>query len=97
FTVATFEHSDSRAGDPALHTHCVMMNVTQKANGDWRTAYADELYTHVLLNGKVYDSFLAQGLMKRDYELELGEKGNFEIKGMSRDLIDFYSKRRSEI
>jgi len=97
FTVAAFEHSDSRAGDPALHTHCVLMNVTQRANGDWRTVFADEFYTHVLLNGKIYDSHLAQGLMQRGFELEVNEKGNFEIKSVPEDIIHFYSKRRQEI
>jgi conjugative relaxase-like TrwC/TraI family protein len=97
YTVAAFEHGDSRAGDPNLHTHCVIMNVTQKGNGDWRALYADEFYTYVLLNGKVYDSYLAQALMQRGFEIEIKESGNFEIKGVPKDLIDFYSKRHAEI
>jgi len=96
-TVATFEHSDSRAGDPALHTHAVVMNVTQKSTGEWRTLFTDEFYQEVLLHGKVYESHLAQGLMQRGFELVLKEKGHFEIKDVPEALIHFYSKRRAQI
>ena len=96
-TVATFEHSDSRAGDPNVHTHCVIMNVTQKPNGDFRTLYADEFYKDVLLLGKKYESGLALALMKRGYELKLTENGHFEIKGVPTQLIPLYSKRSGQI
>jgi len=36
-TFATFEHTDSRALDPNLHTHCILMNFTQRIDGQWRT------------------------------------------------------------
>ncbi len=97
FTIASFEHGDSRAGDPDLHTHCVLMNVTQDANGKWRALFADELYTNKLLNGMEYRSRLAHKLMALGFEIEIRENGLFEIKGIDRDLINFYSKRRAEI
>jgi conjugative relaxase-like TrwC/TraI family protein len=34
---AAFDHWDSRAGDPHLHTHVVIMNRAQSADGQWRT------------------------------------------------------------
>jgi conjugative relaxase-like TrwC/TraI family protein len=97
FTVPSFEHSDSRAGDPDLHTHCVLMNVTQDAHGKWRALFADELYSNKVLNGMKYRSKLAHKLMALGFEIEIREKGLFEIKGIDRELIDFYSKRRAEI
>jgi conjugative relaxase-like TrwC/TraI family protein len=96
-TIATFEHSDSRAGDPNLHTHCVVTNVTQKPDGEWRTLYADEFYKDVLLLGKKYESNLALGLMKRGYELRFTENGHFEVKGVPESLIALHSKRRGQI
>ena len=74
YTIAAFEHGDSREGDPNVHTHCVVMNVTQRADGHWRTIFADEFYDYVLLNGKIYDSELAQALMKRGFEIVIKEK-----------------------
>ncbi|MHB1472947.1 MAG: MobF family relaxase, partial [Dermatophilaceae bacterium] len=34
---AAFDHWDSRAGDPQLHTHVVVMNRVQTTDGVWRT------------------------------------------------------------
>jgi conjugative transfer relaxase protein TraI len=35
--VAKFLHDLSRDGDPQLHTHCVVMNVTYRKDGKWRS------------------------------------------------------------
>lgn len=95
--VASFEHGDSRAGDPNLHTHCVLMNMTENSSGAWRTLFADEIYNDKLLNGLEYRSLLAQKLMKLGYEINAGEKGTFEIRNVSQNLITNFSKRRGEI
>ena len=34
---ATFRHVASRNGDPQLHTHAVIANVTRNARGEWRS------------------------------------------------------------
>ena len=34
--VARFEHDLSRACDPQVHTHAVILNVTSRADGQWR-------------------------------------------------------------
>lgn len=95
--VAAFEHYDSREGDPQLHTHGVLMNMTQRQDGAWRTLYADELYTDKLLNGMEYRSLLANKLLNLGYELTYGPKGTFEIKGVSPYLMNTFSKRRQQI
>lgn len=35
--VARFLHDLSRDADPQLHTHCVVMNMTQRRDGQWRS------------------------------------------------------------
>ena len=35
--VAKFLHDLSRDGDPQLHTHCVVMNMTYRKDGQWRS------------------------------------------------------------
>jgi conjugative relaxase-like TrwC/TraI family protein len=92
---ATFEHSDSRAGDPNLHTHSVILNMT--TSDIWRALYADEFYQDKLFIGMLYRSALAQKLMRLGYELMLGAKGTFEIQGVPLNLIHFFSKRRAQI
>jgi conjugative relaxase-like TrwC/TraI family protein len=32
---ACFEHGTSREGDPQLHTHCLLHNLAQRADGSW--------------------------------------------------------------
>src|SRR5262245_5495046 len=35
--VAKFLHDVSREGDPQVHVHCVVMNMTQRSDGQWRS------------------------------------------------------------
>ena len=42
--VARFTHDLSRACDPQLHTHCVMVNATRRADGQWRAADNHPIY-----------------------------------------------------
>ena len=41
---AAFDHWDSRAGDPQLHTHVVVMNRAQTSDGTWRTLDSRALF-----------------------------------------------------
>jgi len=97
YLVGAFEHSDSRAGDPHLHTHTVLLNMTQREDKAWRAIYADELYDNKLLYGMEYRAPLARQLLQLGFELSFGEKGLFEIKGMPEPLMEFWSKRGEEI
>lgn len=97
-TFATFEHTDSRALDPNLHTHCVLMNLTQRSDGEWRTIYADELYKDKLLNGMEYRAVLAKELMALGFEVvQTSEKGTFELANFDDQLVKQFSKRRQQI
>lgn len=97
-TVAAFEHTDSRALDPNLHTHCIVMNVTERSDGAWRTLYGDDLYNFKILIGMHYRSILAEKLMSLGFQLEqTSQKGTFELEGFEQKLIDQFSKRREQI
>lgn len=93
-----FEHTDSRALDPNLHTHTVIMNATKCADGKWRTLYFDEIYDNKMLFGAIYRGHLAQRLMKQGLEIvQTTESGLFELKGFDERLIKQLSKRREQI
>ena len=97
-TFATFEHHDSRALDPNLHTHCILMNFTQREDGAWRTIFGDELYTNKLLNGMHYRAILAEKLLALGLNIvQTSNKGTFELEGFEQSLIDQFSKRRLQI
>ncbi len=96
--ITKFEHTDSRALDPNLHTHCVVMNATLRADQKWRSLYFDEVYSNKMLLGVIYRGKLAQELMKAGFEIvQTSEQGLFELKGFSEELIKQFSKRREQI
>ena len=95
---ATFRHDTSRNLDPQLHTHAVIANMVQGADGKWRTMANEKLYESKMLIGAIYRSELARGLGRLGYEVEKTHAdGRFEIAGVSREVIEAFSTRRAEI
>lgn len=95
--VAQYHHDTSRAKDPQLHTHCVVLNMTQLPNGQWRSLHNDEIYKNKMLLGKIYRNELACEVQRLGYEIDRKENGLFEIKGYSPEQLSTFSKRSLEI
>ena len=96
--IAKFEHTDSRELDPNLHTHCLVMNATLRADQEWRSLYFDEVYSDKKLLGAIYRGKLVQELMQAGFEIvQTSEQGFFELKGFPDLLIKQFSKRREQI
>jgi len=92
----SFREDTSRANDPNLHTHNVVVNLTMDANGKFRSLANDELYAHKILLGAIYRSYMARDLQNMGFKLrDAGKYGLFEIEGISKDVIDTFSKRRN--
>jgi conjugative relaxase-like TrwC/TraI family protein len=96
-TVASFRHDTSRAQDPQLHTHNVIMNATRDANGNWRSLEPRALYQLQKAIGAVYRQELAVNVRGLGYEVEPGKDSLFEIKGVSADAIRAFSERASQV
>ncbi|MBX6313154.1 MAG: relaxase domain-containing protein [Isosphaeraceae bacterium] len=95
--VATFEHGTSRAQDPQLHTHCVIMNVGVRADGTTGTILSKPLYTHKMAAGAVYRAELSNQLERRlGVRLERRERW-FEVQGVPESLVKEFSKRREQV
>jgi conjugative relaxase-like TrwC/TraI family protein len=98
---AAFTHDASRALDPQLHTHFVLANATQTESGKWFALHENAMLDAVRYAGKVYQNKLAREVKTLGYEIrEVREKGEitgFEIKGVSPELCERFSKRREEI
>jgi conjugative relaxase-like TrwC/TraI family protein len=101
WAVAKFEHDSSRPVDgyaaPQLHTHAVVFNVTETADGNTRALQPQELYKTQQYATAVYRSELAAHLQGLGYEIERGEHGQPEIKGYSREYLEASSPRRQQI
>lgn len=97
FIVATFRHRISRAGDPQLHTHSVIANIVQTADGR-ASAYDGTLtYRHCKAAGSVYLGALRHQLRERLGVEWTDRNGQWEIAGIPVELCQLWSKRRHEI
>lgn len=99
-----YDHFDSRAGDPQLHTHVVIANkVLTVMDGRWRSLDGRPVFASRTGLSAHYDALVADRL-SRDLgiEWELRQRGpdrnaRWEIAGVSDDLITEFSSRTREI
>ena len=97
---AMFQHGTSRAGDPQLHTHCVIFNAVQTdQDGVWRALHQKPLYLWIKAAGACYRSYLASNLAELGIKMERYGKDNayVRIQNMPKDLEKEWSKRTSDI
>lgn len=87
---ATFEHSSNRAGEPHLHTHAVVSNITE--NG--KRLDFDTRYAHTI--GTAYRAEMARELEKLGLQVEKDGK-SFRVVGLPRDLEKQLSSRSADI
>ena len=87
---ATYEHSSSRAGDPQLHTHAVLMNLTPEGRS------LDFSAAHVHAGGAIYRSELAHRLHDLGFGIERDGQ-SFKLSGSPQQLIERWSQRRAQI
>jgi conjugative relaxase-like TrwC/TraI family protein len=101
FVAALFEHDSARPVNgyaaPQLHTHAVVFNLTETADGDVRPLQPRELYRTQQYATAVYRSELAARLTSLGYEVERGRSGQPEIAGYSREYLAASSPRRQQI
>lgn len=108
--VAMVGHTTSRKLDLQLHTHCLVMNATQREDGKWRAlassktnsdvvnGFAERVYNNQIYYGVIYKSFLANKVTALGYEIEtVGNHGLWEIKDVPKEAREVMSKRRTEI
>lgn len=110
--VAQFQHTSSRELDPQLHNHCLIMNMTERSDGNWRAlssrskndktntdnGFREMLYKNQHYFGLIYTSELAKQVKALGYDIFVkDEYGNFEIEGLPQQYLDHTSKRREQI
>lgn len=87
---ATFEHSSNRNGEPHLHTHAVVANISD--NG--KRIDFDTRYAHAI--GTAYRAELARELERIGFEIERDGR-SFRIKSVPRELEQSLSTRAQQI
>jgi conjugative relaxase-like TrwC/TraI family protein len=95
---AAFVHRTSRNADPQLHTHVLVANAVEGADGRWSAPDARGLYFHARAAGSLYQASLRAHLVE-----SLGARfgplrqGAAELEGVDATLLRHFSSRRAEI
>ncbi|NRE94847.1 conjugative relaxase [Klebsiella variicola] len=100
---AAFHHDTSRELDPHLHTHLILLNITEY-KGRWRTLSSDKagksgfietLFALQVALGKIYRHELRQRIEAMGFETVItGNNGLWEIEGVP---VGLFSRRTERI
>ncbi len=97
FVAAAFRHRTSRAGDPQLHTHVLVANITRGADGRWSALDGRQLYWQAKTAGTLYQAALRHELRGLGLRFVLRENGLCELADIPRRVLRAFSRRRVEI
>ncbi|MDG3487523.1 MobF family relaxase, partial [Klebsiella pneumoniae] len=101
--IARFNHDTSRAQDPQIHTHSVVINTTQ--NGDkWqtlasdtvgKTGFSENILANRIALGKIYQNSLRADVESMGYKtVDAGKNGMWEMEGVP---VESFSTRSQEL
>jgi len=101
FIAAKFEHDTARPVDgyaaPQLHTHAVIFNMTERADGSTRALQERGFFDTQQFATAVYQSELTFRLRNLGYQIEAGKSGAPDIKGYTPEYLEASSPRRQQI
>src|SRR5205823_11177006 len=98
FVAAAFVHRASREGDPLLHTHVVVGNLTRGPDERWTALDARHVYRQAKTAGYLYQAVLRRELTERlGVEWERAERGVADVRGVPRRVVELFSQRRAQI
>lgn len=101
---AAYDHYDSRASDPQLHTHVVIANRVQGVHdGRWRTLDSRALHASITGLSEHYNAVLSDHLTRllavswEERDREAGRMPRWEVAGVPQPLMDVFSSRTKDI
>jgi conjugative relaxase-like TrwC/TraI family protein len=102
---ACFDHYDSRAGDPNLHTHVAISAKVQGTDGKWRSLDARPLYAMIVAASEFYNTRFEAEIVARlpgvTFTVRPDSAGSREpireISGVPAAYIEHFSARRTDI
>lgn len=96
--VAAFDHRSSRAGDPLLHSHHVIVNAGEGIDGRRGALDSTALFAWARTAGHVYQARLRYELRARLWvEFEIPHEGLADVVGVSRAVVEEFSQRSRQI
>jgi conjugative relaxase-like TrwC/TraI family protein len=98
FIAAVFPHRTSRAGDPLLHSHALVANLTRGPDGRWTALDGRALYAHAKTAGYLYQAVLRHQLTRQlGVTWERVHNGVADLAGIPRPVVEAFSRRRRQI
>jgi conjugative relaxase-like TrwC/TraI family protein len=100
---AGFDHWDSRAGDPHMHTHVVVLNRAQSLDGTWRTLDSRGLFKQVVSLSELHEGILMDILTERlrwgfdPRQRTYRDQPKYDVTGVSEALTREFSQRSAQI
>lgn len=99
--IAKFRHETARptegaAPDPHLHVHALLMNLTQRADGNWVALSNEEIFRLLRVTDSIYQAALERNVRALGYAVR-HEKNHIELAHIGREQIEFFSKRSAGI
>lgn len=94
---ASLREETSRADEPQLHTHNIIMNATSTADGKWRSVDGYRFFQQQMTLGQVYRSELALRCAEMGYEVASGKNGTFELAVVPDEVVREFSSRSAQI
>lgn len=99
--IAKFRHETARptedaAPDPHLHVHALLMNLTQRADGQWVALSNEQIFQLLRVTDSIYQATLERNVRALGYAVR-HDKNHIELAHISREQIEFFSKRSAGI
>lgn len=95
--IARYFHTLSRANDPHLHTHSVLMNLCQRADGSIGTVDTGRVVAFGSAMTELYRAELAS-ILHRELGLEIKKEAHgFSLPAIPEAVVTLFSKRRIAI
>ena len=99
--IAKFRHETARptedaAPDPHLHVHALLMNLTQRTDGSWVALSNEQIFQLLRVTDSIYQAALERNVQALGYIVR-HEKNHIELAHISREQIEFFSKRSARI
>lgn len=99
FAAISFQHGSNRDGEPHLHLHNALLNLT-KVNGKWKTLEPRELFKWQTASDALYQAELIARLMQAFPGVTVTRSDNghsFEIDAVPDELVQYWSGRRADM
>src|SRR6202008_4220975 len=103
FVATAFQHRDSRAGDPDLHTHVAVSNQVRAEDGVWRTIDSRQLHKVAVSMSETYNTLVERGFTERlgvawtEVNHGPGKRPVREIDGVPVEWVRGFSRRRTQV